>query len=98
MDLWVWVATWDQGGQWVDIWDLVDPWDQEDLWGPMVQWEWGQMGRWEDTWVRMDLWVVQWDQMGQWEDLWGQMVPIMDPMDLDMALMVPCLWGPWAGQ
>ena len=98
MDLWVWVATWDQADQWVDIWGLVDPWDQEDLWGPMVQWEWGQMGRWEDTWGQMDLWVVQWDLMGQWEDQWGQMVPIMDPMDPDMALMVPCLWDPWVGQ
>ena len=98
MDLWVWVVTWDQAGQWVDIWGLVDPWDQEDLWGPMVQWEWGQMGRWEDTWGQMDLWVVQWDQMGQWEDQWGQTVPIMDPMDLDMAPMVPCLWDPWVGQ
>jgi len=72
--------------------------DQEDLWGPMVQWEWDRMGRWEDTWVQMDLWAVQWAQMDRWEDQWGQMVPIMDPMDLDMVLMVPCLWGPWVDQ
>ena len=95
MDLWVWVATWDQAGQWVDIWDPVDPWDQEDLWGPMVQWEWGQTGRWEDIWDQMDLWVVRWAQMDQWEDQWGQMVPIMGQMDLDMVLMVPCLWVQW---
>ena len=98
MDLWVWVATWDQAGQWVDIWGLVDPWDQEDLWGPMVQWEWGQTGRWEDIWDQMDLWVVRWAQMDQWEDRWGQMVPIMGQMDLDMVLMVPCLWGQWVDQ
>ena len=98
MDQWVWVATWDQGGQWVDTWDLVDPWDQEGLWGLMVLWEWDQMVQWEDTWGQMDLWVAQWDQMGLWEDQWGQMVPIMDPMDLDMDLMVPCLWAQWVGQ
>jgi len=82
MDLWVWVATW----------------DQEDLWDPMVRWEWGQMGQWEDTWAQMDLWVVQWAQMDRWEVQWGQMVPITDPMDLDMVLMVPCQWGPWVDQ
>ena len=98
MDLWVWVATWDQAGRWVDIWDPVDPWDQEDLWGPMVQWEWGQTGRWEDIWDQMDLWVVRWAQMDQWEDRWGQMVPIMGQMDLDMVLMVPCLWVQWVDQ
>ena len=84
-------TKWDLEHQWQDQEDQEgqeDLEDQADLEGLEVHLD--QVGL-AETWVQ----VVQ---GGQWEDQWGQTVPIMDPMDLDMAPMVPCLWDPWVDQ